>query len=422
MKAEMIAVGTELLLGQIVNTNAQYLSQQLAMLGIDVYYQTVVGDNSTRLKDVIQTAKERADVVLLTGGLGPTMDDITKDVVAELLGRKMEMHIPSLQKMEDMFRDRGVHMVESNRRQAHLIEGSDALDNSAGLAVGNAIIQEGVAFILLPGPPKEMKPMFEEQVIPWLEQNLFKERGSLYSRMLKFAGIGESNLEAALLDLIKEQTDPTIAPYAKEGEVLIRLATKSSSEAQAEEKLNAMEARILERVGTHLFAREDVSLEKVLVEQFSKHQLTLSAAESCTGGLFAELITSISGSSRMFTGGVVTYSNEMKHKLLQVPMELMEGADAPGAVSHETARAMADGLLKLTDTDYAISITGVAGPGQSERKPAGLVYMGIAEKGEETVTEELRLNGNRDMIRLRATKIVMQRLWKRLKAKGLVAV
>lgn len=422
MKAEMIAVGTELLLGQIVNTNAQYLSQQLAMLGIDVYYQTVVGDNPARLKDVVATAMERADLVLLTGGLGPTMDDITKDVVAELLDRSMEMHLPSLQKMEDMFRDRGVAMVESNRRQAHMIEGSDALDNSAGLAVGNALIQDGTAFILLPGPPKEMKPMFEEQVIPWLENNLFEERVTLYSRMLKFAGIGESNLEASLIDLIEQQTDPTIAPYAKEGEVLIRLATKSSSLQEAELKLNDMEEQILDRVGKYLFARADVSLEQVLVEQFTKHHLSLAAAESCTGGLFGELITSVAGSSQMFTGGVITYSNIMKHELLNVPMELLEGEQAPGAVSHETARAMADGLLKLMKTDYAVSITGVAGPGQSERKPAGLVYIGIAAKGEETVTHELRLNGNREMIRLRAVKILMQRLWQRLQDKGLITI
>ncbi|WP_028545225.1 competence/damage-inducible protein A [Paenibacillus taiwanensis] len=414
MKAEMIAVGTELLLGQIVNTNAQYLSQQLALLGVDVYYQTVVGDNPQRLRDVIKTASERADIVLLTGGLGPTLDDITKDVVAELLGRSMLVHEPSMRKMEEMFKDRGLHMVDSNRRQANWIEGSDALANEAGLAVGNAVLHEGVAYLLLPGPPKEMKPMFQQEVVPWLEKYLFDERTSLYTRMLKFAGIGESSLEAQLLDLIESQSDPTIAPYAKEGEVLIRLATKSDSELEAGRKLDELESIIRGRLGQHIFATEDVSLEHVIVEQMTKLGLTLSAAESCTGGLFSELVTSIPGSSAMFHGGVVSYANTLKQQLLNVPVDLLEGENAPGAVSHETARAMAEGLLQLTGTDIAISITGVAGPGQSERKPAGLVFIGIARAGQETLTEELRLSGNRDMIRLRAVKIVLHRIWRLL--------
>ncbi|MDK8180655.1 competence/damage-inducible protein A [Paenibacillus sp. UMB4589-SE434] len=414
MKAEMIAVGTELLLGQIVNTNAQYLSQQLALLGVDVYYQTVVGDNPHRLRDVIQTASKRADIVLLTGGLGPTLDDITKDVVAELLGRGMLIHEPSMRKMEDMFKGRGIHMVDSNRRQANWIEGSDALANEAGLALGNAVLHEDVAYILLPGPPKEMKPMFQLEVVPWLEKHLFDERTSLYTRMLKFAGIGESNLEAQLLDLIESQSDPTIAPYAKEGEVLIRLATKSDSKQEAGRKLDELESVIRGRLGQHIFATEDVSLEHVIVEQMTKLGLTLSAAESCTGGLFSELVTSVPGSSVMFHGGVVSYANALKQKLLNVPSELLEGENAPGAVSQETARAMAEGLLQLTGTDIAVSITGVAGPGQSERKPAGLVFIGIAQAGQETLIEELRLNGNRDMIRLRAVKILLHRIWRLL--------
>ncbi|MGZ9584563.1 competence/damage-inducible protein A [Paenibacillus marinisediminis] len=414
MKAEMIAVGTELLLGQIVNTNAQYLSQQLAMLGIDVYYQTVVGDNPNRIKDVIQTAGSRADVVLLTGGLGPTMDDLTKDVLAEMLGRQLVIHEPSMRNIEKLFKDSNAHRVESNRRQANWIEGSDALDNEAGLAVGNALMHEGTAYILLPGPPKEMKPMFEHKVIPWLERNVLHERQSLYTRMLKFAGIGESLLENKLLDLIQAQTDLTIAPYAKEGEVLIRLATKSDDAAAAEAKLNHMEAVIRERLNEHIFATADVSLEQVIVEQMSALGLKLAVAESCTGGLLSELITSVPGSSAMFHGGIISYSNALKHQLLGVPWETLEGENAPGAVSAETAKAMADGLMKLMDTDIAVSITGVAGPGQSERKPAGLVYIGIAERGKETVTEELKLNGNREMVRLRSAKKLLHRIWMRL--------
>lgn len=416
MQAEMIAVGTELLLGQIVNTNAQYLSQQLALLGIDVYYQTVVGDNPKRVREVIQTAGARADVVLLTGGLGPTMDDLTKDVLAEMLGRKLVIHEPSMRKIEKLFADSQTHQVESNRRQANWIEGSDPLENEAGLAVGNALIVEDTAYILLPGPPKEMKSMFDKQAVPWLERHVLQRRESLHTRLLKFAGIGESLLENRLLDLIEGQTDPTIAPYAKEGEVLIRLATKSDSTADANAKLDGMEAIIRERLNEHIFATSDISLEQVVVQQMAEKGLRLSIAESCTGGLLSELVTSIPGSSAMYAGGVVTYSNAMKHQLLGVPWELLEGEHAPGAVSAETARAMADGLIALLDTDIGVSITGVAGPGQSEGKPAGLVYVGIAQRGKPTVTEELKLSGNREMVRTRAAKKVLHRIWQLLQS------
>ena len=226
MKAEIIAVGTELLLGQIVNTNARYLSQGLAGLGIDVYFQTVVGDNAGRLREAIRIARSRADLLLFTGGLGPTMDDLTKDVLAEELGRQLELHEPTMAKIEEIFRERGAHMVESNRRQASWIAGSVPLANETGLAVGNALQQDGTRYILLPGPPMEMKPMFEGPATAWLLQE--SGRGDrLYSRILRFAGIGESLLENKLIDLIQEQSDPTIAPYAKEGEVAIRLSSKS---------------------------------------------------------------------------------------------------------------------------------------------------------------------------------------------------
>ncbi|UHA75772.1 competence/damage-inducible protein A [Paenibacillus sp. 481] len=416
MKAEIIAVGTELLLGQIVNTNAQYIAQQLALLGVDVYFQTVVGDNKMRLRSVLEAARERADIVLLTGGLGPTMDDLTKDVVAELFARSMSYHEPSMEKMERFFQERGVTMIESNRRQALLIEGADPLDNEAGLAVGNAMLVDDVAYIMLPGPPKEMKPMFELQVIPWLEKHVFAERSSLYSRMLKFAGIGESALEAELIDLIEQQADPTIAPYAKEGEVLIRLATKSADEDEAERKLNRLEEEIRSRVGQYIFATEDISLERAVVARMRELGLTLSAAESCTGGLFAQLVTSVPGSSQVFAGGVVAYSNELKQRALGVPPTLLEGESAPGAVSAETAAAMAEGVLALTEADLAVAITGVAGPDSQEGKPVGLVYIAIAERGHSVVTEQLRVNGNREMVRLRSAKAVLVRVWRRLNA------
>ncbi|MCE5168130.1 competence/damage-inducible protein A [Paenibacillus profundus] len=418
MKAEMIAVGTELLLGQIVNTNAQYLSQQLALLGVDVYYQTVVGDNADRLRHTIEVARSRSNVILFTGGLGPTMDDITKDVLAELLGSELYHDEDALTQMEKMFAGRGTPMVESNKRQALVIEGADVLPNRTGLAIGNAIVHEGVAYIVLPGPPREMKPMFAEQVIPWMKDNGLLDASTLYTRMLKFAGVGESSLEDALRDLIEAQGDTTIATYAKEGEVLVRLATKSDDAALAASKLGEVETEITNRLGQHLYAAEDVSMNEVLVNHLIQHQMTLSAAESCTGGLFAEMMTSVPGSSQVFLGGAVTYSNEMKERILGVPHELLEGESAPGAVSSEAAKAMVEGMQDIADTDFTVAITGVAGPGHSERKPVGLVYIAIGEKGKDTHVEELRLSGDRDTIRIRTVNAVMYRLWRKLQGHG----
>jgi len=414
MKAEIIAVGTELLLGQIVNTNAQYISERLAVVGVDVFYHTVVGDNAVRIRQCIETACKRSDLLIFTGGLGPTMDDLTKDVLAEMLGRKMTYDEPALAKMTEMFAGRGIQMVESNKRQANVIDGADVLKNSNGLAVGNALRHDGTTYVLLPGPPREMKPMLDNEAIPWLKSHQLIDQSSLYTRMLKFAGIGESGLENALLDLIEQQTDTTIATYAKEGEVLVRLAVKGIDQRVADVKLDQVEQEIHNRLGMHLYAAKDVSLPVVLVEQLSQLGMTLSAAESCTGGMFADMITAVPGSSQVFVGGAVTYSNEMKERILGVPNELLEGENAPGAVSEPTAKAMAEGMRDIADTDFTVAITGVAGPAHSERKPVGLVYIAIAEKGREIVVEELRLNGDREGIRRRTVYAIMYRLWRRL--------
>lgn len=414
MKAEMIAVGTELLLGQIVNSNAQYLSQELAALGIDVYYQTVVGDNFRRLQRAIEIARERADLIIFTGGIGPTQDDLTKDALAGLLGRSLHIHQPSMDHIEQFFSSRGAHMVESNRRQALMIEGSEPLANATGLAVGNAIAQDGTYYILLPGPPKEMKPMFQQEATKWLRQNVLTNEQPLYSRMLKFAGIGESSLEAQLIDLIEVQKDTTIAPYAKEGEVTIRVSTKADSEAEAQEKLAEVETEIRNRLSDHLYATVDVPIERIIVDRMTELGVTLAAAESCTGGLLAELITAIPGSSQMFNGGIVCYSNAMKEKLLNVPTSLLEGPEAPGAVSAEVAVVLAEQMRIVADSDFGVGITGVAGPASSERKPVGLVYVAIARKGEPTFVQKLQLSGGREMIRLRTVKTVLYYLWRKL--------
>ncbi|MFC4775321.1 competence/damage-inducible protein A [Paenibacillus sp. GCM10023252] len=414
MKAEIIAVGTELLLGQIVNTNAQYLSQGLAELGIDVYFQTVVGDNSHRLRHAIETARGRADLLIFTGGLGPTQDDLTKDVLAADLGLGLYIHGPSMEKIAHVFSSRGLHMVESNKKQALMIEGSDPLDNTAGLAVGNALKVAETAYVLLPGPPREMKPMFDGPVKEWLRKLLGDEK-PLYSRLLKFAGIGESTLEDKLLDLIEAQTDPTIAPYAKEGEVAIRVSTKAASLTEANVRIDATVSAIQARVGDHLYAEENIPLEEAVVRLLRAGQQKLASAESCSGGLFSELITNVPGSSGEYIGGVVTYTNQMKHVMLGIPMSQLEGEDAPGAISESTAALMAERIREMTNSDYGVSLTGVAGPAESEGKPVGLVYFAIAQRGKATIVHTTHLSGNRSMIRLRAVKAVLYRLWQAIR-------
>lgn len=416
MKAEIIAVGTEILLGQIVNSNAQYLSQELAALGIDVYFQTVAGDNLERLSQAIRIASGRADLLLFTGGLGPTQDDLTKDAVAAVLGRSLHIDRMAMDNIDRFFEGRGVPMTENNRRQALSIDGGTPLPNDTGLAVGDAIEDNGKFYILLPGPPSEMKPMFEKQAKPWIMQHVLTREEALYSKMLKFAGIGESGLETRLLDLIENQTDPTIAPYAKESEVTIRISTKAKTESEAMAKLDKLEAEIASRFPNHMYASEDVPIEKTIIDMMTDMGLTVSAAESCTGGLLMQSITSIPGSATVFLGGIVCYSNAMKEKLLNVPHDLLEGENAPGAVSAETAKVLAEQVRMIVDTDFGLSITGVAGPGYSERKPVGLVYIAISRRGGDTEVFELNLKGNRETIRIRSAKTVLYHLWKRLKA------
>lgn len=418
MKAEIIAVGTELLLGQIVNSNAQFLSVELAALGIDVYFQTVVGDNSSRLQQAIEIAKTRADLILFTGGIGPTEDDLTKDALAASLSRGLHLDPVAMDHVERFFSERGVNMTENNRKQALVIENSTPLHNETGLAVGVALKDQDTYYVVLPGPPREMKPMFANKAKPWLQQYALTEEMPLHSKMLKFAGIGESLLEDKLIDLIHGQNDPTLAPYAKEGEVTVRISTKAPSQTEAMEKLDALQEEIRNILPEHLYADIDVPLEQVLVEQMAKSGITVSCAESCTGGMLMESLTSIPGSSSIFQGGIVCYSNEMKMKLLNVPPDYLEGEDAPGAVSREVAQILAEQVRTTVDSDFGLSVTGVAGPGHSERKPVGLVYIGIAERNGRTDVFELRLRGDRQNIRVNSVKAILYRLWRRLEERG----
>lgn len=416
MRAEIIAVGTELLLGQIVNTNAQFLSQRLAELGVDVYFQTVVGDNEERLKQAIAIAESRADLIVFTGGLGPTMDDLTRDALAAHLGVGIEMHEPTLAKIEAMFAGRSPSLIEINRRQAMLVEGASPLRNDAGLAVGSALASGGTLYMLLPGPPREMKPMFLNDGTAWLKEKL-GDAGALHSAMLRFCGIGESALEELYKDLIEAQTDPTLATYAKEGEVVLRVSTKAAGAEEALARLAPTLQEIRRRGERYLYSESDVALETEVIRLLAEQRRTISCAESCTGGLIATLLTTVPGSADAFLGGVVSYSNPVKRDLLGVDPALLEGEGAPGAVSEETARAMAEGIRLATDTDLALSVTGVAGPASSEGKPVGLVYIGIAERGKPARAEKLQLQGDREGIRIRAAKRALYLAWLRLTGK-----
>lgn len=417
MKAEIVAIGTELLLGQVLDTNSQYLAEQLSLRGINVYFHTVVGDNRLRLKQTLMRAAERSDLVFCTGGIGPTQDDITKEVIAEICGKPLIYHEPTLEKLERHFRNSNRKLVESNKRMAWIVEGSTPFYNEVGQAVGLAVHYKQSHFVVMPGPPRELKGMFAGKIASWLK-TVLKSEEIIYSKLLKFAGIGESSLENQLLDLIDQQTDPTLAPYANTGEVAIRLSTKAENEEQAMRKIMPVENEIRKRVGEYLYADEDLSLEQLVVQMMKDKGVTLSAAESCTGGLFSQYITAVEGSSEVFAGGIICYSNKVKNQVLHIPEELLAGVDAPGAVSAETAERLAESVMNLTGTDYGVSFTGVAGPGQMEGKPVGLIYIGLAQRERQTVSFELFLSSGRETIRLNAVKRALYELWRRLKENG----
>ena len=382
MKAEIIAVGTEILTGQITNTNAQFLSEEFAKLGIDVFFQTAVGDNEERLLSVIDLASKRSELVVLCGGLGPTEDDLTKQTLAKYLGRDLVFDEQANKRLDEFFATRPQFArTANNERQAQLIEGSIPLQNSTGLAVGGVLEVNDVTYVVLPGPPSELKPMVLDSLVPLLSGN----HKQLYSRVLRFFGIGESQLVTVLTDLIDNQTDPTIAPYAKTGEVTLRLSTKADDVASAKAKLDALEHKILAKKTLNSIPLEqslygygdDNSMARVVFDLLKEKHKTITAAESLTAGLFQSSIADFSGSSAVFNGGFVTYSIEEKSKMLHIPLEDLQ---EHGVVSHFTAEKMAEQSRLLTNADFGIGLTGVAGPDSLEGHPAGTVFIGIATR------------------------------------------
>ena len=390
MKAEIIAVGTEILTGQILNTNAQFLSEKLAEIGVDVYIQTAVGDNEARLLSVLEIARERSGLVILTGGLGPTEDDLTKQTVAKFLGKNLVFDAQAQAKLDDFFAQRPDYArTPNNERQAQIIQGATPLANETGLAVGGMIEVEGVTYVVLPGPPSELKPMVLNELLPRLMTG-----AKLYSRVLRFFGIGESQLVTILADLIEQQTDPTLAPYAKTGEVTLRLSTKAKSKEEADAALNTLEEQILSRdtfEGTSLRELcygygDETSLASLVVEELKKRQISITAAESLTAGLFQASLADFSGVSAIFKGGFVTYSLEEKAKMLDIPQTELE---IHGVVSTYTAEKMAEQAREKTASDIGISLTGVAGPESLEGHPAGTVFIGLSQASG---TEVIRVN------------------------------
>ncbi len=402
VSAEILCIGTELLLGEIVNTNATYLSRRLARLGIRVYHHSAVGDNPERLARALDVALSRSDLVLTTGGLGPTCDDLSKEVIAAHFGRALVLHPPSLERLEAFFADRGTAWTENNKKQAYQPEGAVIFPNPSGTAPGAAIEQDGKTVILLPGPPRELTLMFETEVEPYLRR--FAGPG-IVSRELRLFGIGESAVETLLRPLMTTQTNPTLAPYAQEGEVMLRLTASAPSEAEAYARMEPLEREIERLVGPYIYGVDVPDLQTALVRYLLEHRIRVAAAESCTGGLISKCITDVPGSSEIYPGGVCSYSNERKMQWLGVSPETLA---AHGAVSAETALEMAHGIRRATGADLGVSTTGVAGPGGgTAEKPVGLVYVAVAGETLQKVDElHIRYGAqtSRDLIRNRAAK------------------
>lgn len=395
MICELISVGTELLLGNIVNTNTQFLAEKCALLGLTMYHQVTVGDNRKRLAEAVRTALKRADVVILTGGLGPTEDDMTKEVCAEVMGFPLVEDAHTRERIEDYFKNSIYKDISDNNwKQAISPEGARILDNENGTAPGLILEKNGKLCVLLPGPPNEMIPLFMNQVYPYL-QKLWPE--VICSQMVKICGVGESQVEDKLLDLIDRQTNPTIATYAKTGEVHLRITAKARNTEEAERLIKPVVKEIKKRFGDYIYStKEDETLEMAVVRLLKKHELTVTTAESCTGGLLAARLVNVPGVSDVFREGFITYANRSKRKILDVSKSTLKKY---GAVSEQTAKEMATGGVFATDADVCVAITGLAGPdGGTEEKPVGLVYI-ACYLHEKVRVERYQFKGNRNKIR-----------------------
>ena len=393
MTVELISVGTEILMGNIVNSNTQFLAEKCAMLGFDLFFQVTVGDNYDRMMSVVRQGLSRSDILILTGGLGPTEDDLTKEVCADAFGVPLEEDAHTREHLTEFFRNNIYrHIPENNWKMATVPRGAVVLDNANGMAPGLILEKDGKTVILLPGPPNELYPMFNGQVFPYLQQ---KQNAVLVSSMVKICGYGESQVEDMLLDLIDAQTNPTIATYAKTAEVHLRITARAGSRKEGLALIAPVEKEIKDRFKEAVFTTdEQVSLEMAVADLLKQNHLTMCTAESCTGGMIAARMVNVPGVSDVFMEGMVTYSNEAKMRLL--------GVKAWGAVSEETAREMAEGGVKASGTDLCVATTGIAGPdGGTDEKPVGLVYMACCLRGK-TCVRRYQFKGNREKVREQA--------------------
>ena len=414
MIVEIVSTGSELLLGQIVNTNAPYLAQKLNRLGYDTVYQTTVGDNRKRMASVLSIALERADIVITSGGLGPTLGDITKEVTAQLLAKKMFLHEPSVEQIKSFFVRRNLQMAENNLRQAMMPEGAIVVENKRGTAPGVILEHDRKTIIHLPGPPMELEYMFEKSILPYL-QGRFGGQGIIVSKVLRAHGLGESTMDEQLRDVLLAQKNPTIALLARSGEIHIRLTAKGESEESARLMIGELEPQIRERIGEFIFGVDDETLEVVVGKALTANNYTIALAESCTGGAVTARLTDVPGSSAYLAGSVVSYSNRIKSGVVGVPEHILA---AKGAVSEETARAMAEGIRSRFAVDIGVGITGIAGPdGGTPEKPVGLVYIAVAGP-QGTVAVEERFAGQRSVIRMRSSNAALDMVRRYLNRQG----
>ncbi|HEV3089608.1 MAG TPA: competence/damage-inducible protein A [Candidatus Elarobacter sp.] len=409
---EIVTVGTEILLGHLIDTNAPYIARNLADHGVDVYAKHSVGDNADRLYAMLEGVLERAGGAVTTGGLGPTVDDLTKDAVARAVGKKLVLHEPSLRAIEERFKSFGREMTGNNRQQAYLPEGCVVLDNPHGTAPGFIALRDDGKFVAcMPGVPREMKPMLQEKLVPWLVRR-FGLREAIYTKTLHTVGIGESQLDAKIEDLFRTLENPKIAVLAHGFRVDVKIMAKAQSREQAEAMIQPVAAELRRRIGSGYYGDDETTLPGAIVRALAERGMTLGTAESCTGGGIADELVSVSGASAVFRGGIVAYSNDVKISLLGVPESTLASA---GAVSEETAVAMARGARRSLGTEVAISTTGIAGPdGGTAEKPVGLVWFALALGDGEIETRRLTFPGDRADIRERATVAALSLIWRRL--------
>lgn len=411
VKAEIIAVGTELLLGQIANTNAQWISQQLATKGIGVYYHQVVGDNRERLLSVLAEAVKRSNLILISGGLGPTDDDLTRETVAEFVGQNLSEDEEALTQVERYFQRTNREMTVNNRKQAQLITGATLIPNKVGTAPGMIVDFQGSTIVMMPGVPSELKNMMTASVLPYLSDR-FELNDVIVSKMLRFIGIGESQLETEVKSLIEQQSNPTIAPLASDGEVALRLTAKAGSVARANQLITATQAELEALVGSYIYGYDDQSLSEVVIDLLTKQSATVAAAESLTGGRFADAFVTIPGAGHVLKGSIVSYTPDAKVNVLGIDQTIIE---LHGMVSEQCALQMAKQAKEKFNTTYGISFTGVAGPDQLEGKEPGTVYICLYQSEDNYLLQLYHFPKNRELVRNRSVKKGLELLYQTLK-------